>query len=237
MAWRPYVKFNAAHYVVILNPFCKRPPTNPNMGENRSKLPENMFVDVTHSQISYLEAILGNYLMVLRLPNQPGDKPLIQHLHVGSTAEPNFELYETPADQKVATVTNIAFLKFQSRPEMIDYLKAAVAATFSIFGPREIAKLVNQCHGKSDAELETMMKVQQKEGGHPSKVYDLGHSNVTGKQAVDAFKVFQKFIMQEISKQCDQNNSEWKDLTLPTDQTPSGLKEMVDNLLAASPVS
>jgi hypothetical protein len=92
------------------------------MTENRSKLPENLFVDVTHSQISYLESMLSHYLMVLRLPNNHGDKPLIEHLHVGSTAEPNFELFETPADQKVATVTNIAFLKFKSRPEMIDYL-------------------------------------------------------------------------------------------------------------------
>ena len=88
------------------------------MTENRSKLPENLFVDVTHSQISYLESMLSHYLMVLRLP----DKPLIEHLHVGSTAEPNFELFETPADQKGATVTSIAFLKFKSRPEMIDYL-------------------------------------------------------------------------------------------------------------------
>jgi hypothetical protein len=113
------------------------------MTENRSKLPENLYTDQSHSQISYLEAMLGNLLMVVKLPNQPGDKPLIEHLHVGSTSEPNFELFETPADEKVATVTNIAFLKFKSRPEMIEYLKAAVAATFSILGPREIAKLIN----------------------------------------------------------------------------------------------
>lgn len=98
--------------------------------------------------------------MVLRLPKfQPGEKPLIDHLSVGSTTEPNFELFETPADQKVATVTNIALLKFKSRSEMIDYLQAAVSAQLSVFGPREIAKLINQCHGKSDAELDAMMKV------------------------------------------------------------------------------
>jgi hypothetical protein len=49
LAWRPYVKFEKIDQIVILNPFCKRPAPNPNLTENRSKLPDNMFVDLSHS--------------------------------------------------------------------------------------------------------------------------------------------------------------------------------------------
>jgi len=53
-----------------MNPFCKRPPTNPHMAEDRSKLPDNLFVDLAHSQISYLESIISNNLMILGLPKE-----------------------------------------------------------------------------------------------------------------------------------------------------------------------
>jgi hypothetical protein len=68
LAWRPYIKFAEKDFVVILNPFCKSPPSLPNLVEQRSRLPDNLFNDLEHSQVSYLESVIGNVLMVLRLP-------------------------------------------------------------------------------------------------------------------------------------------------------------------------
>lgn len=75
LAWRPYIKFKEANFVVVMNPFCKHPPTNPQAVEERSKLPETIYSDLSYSQISYLEAAIGNVLLVMRLPkNAPNSE-------------------------------------------------------------------------------------------------------------------------------------------------------------------
>ena len=53
-----------------MNPFCKRPPTNPHMVEDRTKLPDNLFVEPAYCQISYIESLIGNKLMVLGIPKE-----------------------------------------------------------------------------------------------------------------------------------------------------------------------
>jgi hypothetical protein len=75
LAWRPYIKFKEQNFVVVMNPFCKQPPMNPQAIEERSKVPDNIYSDLSYSQISYLEAAIGNVLLVMRLPkNAPNSE-------------------------------------------------------------------------------------------------------------------------------------------------------------------
>ena len=163
LAWRPYIKFAEQNFVVILNPFCKQPPALPQGVEDRSKVPDNIFTDISHSQISYLEAAIGNVLMVMRLPkNAPNSDPLLsdpvdtktpiqEKLGKIAKKDSQIDIIEAPPEQKVATAENVAILRFGSRPDMLDYLQRATAVQISIFGPREIARLLHQCMDKTAA--------------------------------------------------------------------------------------
>jgi hypothetical protein len=63
---------------------------------------------------------------------------------------------------KVATADNIAILKFSNRADLIEYLRVPVLGKRpEIFGPRQLAKLLHQCHGKADLAV---MQAEDKDG-------------------------------------------------------------------------
>ena len=98
LAWRPYIKFAEKDFVVILNPFCKSPPALPNLVEQRSRLPDNLFNDLDHSQVSYLESAIGNVLMVLRLPKQIPNSSVKEKLTKIAKQGLVFGIIEAPAE-------------------------------------------------------------------------------------------------------------------------------------------
>lgn len=175
-----------------MNPFCKRPPSNPHMAEDRTKLPDNLFVDTNYCQISYLESLVGNKLMIFDIPNEDAGKAdgaiakLTKHIPKGNSCQ----IVEAPADLKLATPENIVILKFLNRSDLIEYLQEP---TFGqrpkIFGPRELAKLLHAYHGQADL---TSMQSGDKEG------LDLGMGSVSSKEAVGVYKIFCKFILKEV---------------------------------------
>jgi hypothetical protein len=62
-----------------------------------------------------------------------------------------------------------------------------------IFGPRQIAKLLHQCHGKADLAA---MQAEDKDGfsTNSERQFDLGMEGVSNKEAIGAYKIFSKFI-------------------------------------------
>jgi hypothetical protein len=83
---------------------------------------------------------------------------------------------------------------------MIDYLRRAVAAQISIFGPREVARLLHQCSGKTAAQIASMMTDAYEKDDLPlsEKPCDLGQGNVPGRVGVNAYKIFSKFLDAEL---------------------------------------
>lgn len=155
LAWRPYISMGKDS-MVILNPFCRRPPPNPSLAENRSKLPDSLFGNLGHSQITMLEQFIGNSVAVLRLPKSSESVDITEKLTKIAIEGSDFTLLLPEADKQVINSDNVAVVKFGSRPEMIEYIQRASAAKLSIFGPRELARLIHQCRGKTQEELDEL---------------------------------------------------------------------------------
>jgi len=96
---------------------------------------------------------------------------------------------------------NIALLRFENNTDMIDYLTRAVGAApnhLQCFGPHEIARLVHQCSGKSAGDLAKLAASHDKENQASGFSYDLGLGSITGKAAIEAYKIFSTFIEKEL---------------------------------------
>ena len=53
---------------VILNPFCRYPVPLFKSMQMRSKLPETMFFDIAHTQVTLLEQHIGNKMLICAQP-------------------------------------------------------------------------------------------------------------------------------------------------------------------------
>jgi len=100
------------------------------MAEDRTKLPDNLFVDTNYCQISYLESLVGNKLMIFDIPNEDAGKAdgaiakLTKHIPKGNSCQ----IVEAPADLKLATPENIVILKFLNRSDLLSTSRSLPSA-------------------------------------------------------------------------------------------------------------
>lgn len=69
LEWFAVVEFKEIGMSVTLNPFCKHPVLESQSLQLNSKIPESLYFDIAHINLTLVEQAVGNRLLVTELKN------------------------------------------------------------------------------------------------------------------------------------------------------------------------